>query len=50
MKQEEKLLEMIANSTDPEEALRVALEVIHAALKRLESEPEYQPLDHPEEV
>lgn len=39
MKNEQALLDMIRSSADPEEALKIALEVIHAALARLEAEP-----------
>lgn len=46
MTNEQKLIEMIRNSTDPKEALTTALEAVHAALARLESEPE-GPLEIP---
>ena len=45
MKHEQALLNMIRSSTNPDEALKIALEVIHDALARLEAEPEHQIAD-----
>ena len=45
MKNEQALLDIIRSSTDPEEALKIALAVIHDALARLEAEPEHQIAD-----
>lgn len=45
MKNEQALLDLIRSSTNPDEALKIALEVIHDALARLEAEPECQTAD-----
>ena len=45
MKNEQALLDIIRSSTNPEEALKIALEVIRDALARLEAEPEYPPVN-----
>ena len=47
MKNEQALLDLIRSSTNPDEALKIALAVIHDALARLEAEPEYPLGDHP---
>ena len=44
MTNEQKLIEMIRNSTDPKEALTTALEAVRAALECLESEPGHLPV------
>ena len=42
-----KLIELIEKCTDREKAITLALEVIHAELERLLSEPEFQLSNHP---